>query len=503
MSIEVIGHKLKNIEFNTPIITKTDQDNYKTDYKESFKQGAFIESVKLLYYVERDQHGRILDYRPVVPANNYLLYLTLIKKSDDTNQTSNGLIQYFTKLLEWNDGKDKFKFNDEIHEPWNTFVERESSRPTYQFKTYLEDAVKSNNEETQLAYRTASAYMLSVRNMYKYYISKGYIFQNPPMQYEVITFLIPAGPDSMKEYQKLHIETTDLRLNVDKSERKKNLLLLQALSDEQHAAFIAVIRSRRVLKSKGNQIFTESSLSIEIAYMCLLMNSVGLRREEVSTLRVNHIRLPTEKELKNGYVSILIGPNNGVCTKGDQARTVKFPAHGMKKLYQYMQTKRYISRKNKFIANQKAKEESLKKEYTSKGKEVPVDKLSDIANEPIYLFLTAKGECYAKDTLTSRWAEIRNIIKVKFDIEFIHKMHNLRPTYAVRRLKTLINSGMKHGEAISQLQLELGHLDPDTTNEYLKQATNAGSGHEISERVTGFLFESQGIEIDFNLGDFE
>ena len=53
------------------------------------------------------------------------------------------------------------------------------------------------------------------------------------------------------------------------------------------------------------------------------------------------------------------------------------------------------------------------------------------------LFLNQTGELYPIATINARWSEIRNYMQYKLGSSFNHKPHNLRPTYAVKRLFSL------------------------------------------------------------------
>lgn len=484
-TLEVVSHELKGIDFRSPKIFIDENGETQTQYAQTEGKGQPIDKIRLLYYLETEaESGELVDYFPIVPANNYLINLKINKNLKDTSSASNGLLQYFTKLLDWE------------NQPWDHFPIRQANRPTYKFKTYLEDAVKSCNLETHLSPNTAKHYMNVVKNFYMHYMSKGFTFDNPPMVHEVLTQFINADASSMKKYRKIYIHSTDLRLRVARQKKDITERPLMALSDEQWDAVDNLVRvKRKVLKKGRNGRYQETSLSIEYALMCLVMRYVGLRREETNTLRENHIKLPTEREMKLNRVSVYIAPSNGIYTKNDDARTVKFPARLMKRLYEYIQSARHIKRRKKYENKTKQKAEKLKSDCDNKEIPVPKDKLSDIINEPTFLFLTNTGKPYSNDTLTSRWAEIRNTVQ-QTDPDFHHKQHNLRPTFAVSLLRCLINSGIKHGDALAELQLQMGHLDPDTTASYLKQATNAGSGHEISEHVTDYLFEMYEKEFD-------
>ncbi|HDS6858601.1 TPA: site-specific integrase, partial [Enterobacter asburiae] len=72
------------------------------------------------------------------------------------------------------------------------------------------------------------------------------------------------------------------------------------------------------------------------------------------------------------------------------------------------------------------------------------------------LLLNQNGKPYASKTLDARWGEIRNAVRKELP-SFSHKFHNLRSTYAVERLKELLDAGLKEGKALDYLQSVMGH----------------------------------------------
>ncbi|PTO62406.1 tyrosine-type recombinase/integrase [Vibrio splendidus] len=452
---EVVGHQLENVEFKTPtIVLNKTTGAYEVSYPAK-SSATSINRIRLLYYVQFDDKGKCIAYDPIIPANNYLIDLKINKNIKDTNHHSNGLIQYFTKLLEW--GLD-----------WDEFAFRDSSRPTYKFKYYLETTVKSASSEVHLAASTACNYMSAVKNFYCYYLERGYQFANPPLHHKNITINLNAGDRRMNPTRKVIVASSDLKLNVKKTRSKaEQKRPLKSLSDDEWKLVNVIIKQKKkILKKDKRGKLSIASLPIEYSYMCMLMRWSGLRRAEVATIRRSHVKNPTKQELELGDILVDIAPSSGVSTKNGSPRVVRIPALLMKQLYNYINGDRYIKRESKY------------KNTNQESRQSP------------YLFLTNTGKGFDNATLNARWSEIRNTIQKELRSEFKHKQHNLRSTFAVTRLRALINAGYKHGDALTKLQEEMGHLDPKETKAYLNQAINEKSAHHIAELVIEHLFKT-------------
>lgn len=232
LTIDIVGHALKNISIKTPnIYIDEDTGEILNRYNESEGEGGLIQSIKLLYYAFFDEKGDCVKYEPVTSANNYLLHLKINKKLKDTNSQSNSFIHYFSLLLDWNMA-------------WHDFPIRPSSRPTYRFKNFLESVVISQDSKLNLSANTAINYMSAVKNLYIHYISKGVIFSNPPMEYEQLVHYIPSNETSMTPYKKLFIQSTDLRLKIPRKNYEEQARPLMALSSNEWEMVNNVLKSK-------------------------------------------------------------------------------------------------------------------------------------------------------------------------------------------------------------------------------------------------------------------
>ena len=429
------SYNLKPFSYRTPKPYVDSNGEVKVAYLE--EEPVSIDKLALLVREVNDQ------YELVIPANNYLLYLVIERFHKCVSSQSRALLRYFS-------------FLEDIGVEWDDMPSRQSKRPTYLFKRHLESQYK-NGHEDKLAVSTSKSYMRSVVNFYKFYISRGYQFKNPPFNYETITHYINAVYSSMGSKAKVIIQTTDLRLGISQ-QRKDTPQQLVALSDDEWKEVDRVIRKERMVVRYKDGIANTYPLPIEFTLIFLLMRYCGLRRVEVLSMKLSLIRKPTQEELQKGYLRLTIGGKDGVETKNSKERIIEFPSLLMKNLYEYIISERYLNRK----------------------------KLSNAGN--ISLFINNKGDTFNNDTLNSRWSEVRNAIRLDYP-SFNHKAHNLRPTYGVSRLKQLVNSGMQQADALSYIQNRMGHSSLATTLHYLHQLNNPKSGDELSEIAFDYLLD--------------
>lgn len=429
------SYNLKPFSYRTPKPYVDSNGEVKVAYLE--EEPISIDKLTLLV---REVDGQ---YELVTPANNYLLFLVIDRFHKCVSSQSRALLRYFS-------------FLEDIGIEWDDMPSRQSKRPTYLFKRHLESQYKDDHED-KLAVSTSKSYMRAVVNFYKFYISRGYQFKNPPFNYETITHYIDSGYSNMESKSKMTIQTTDLRLGISQ-QRKDTPQKLVALSDDEWEEVDHIIRKERMVVRYKDGVANTYPLPIEFTLIFLLMKYCGLRRAEVLSMNLSLIRKPTTEELKKGYLKLTIGGKDGVKTKNSKERSIELPALLMKKLYEYTISERYLNRK----------------------------KLNSEARIP--LFINNKGSSFNNDTLNSRWSEVRNAVRLKFP-NFNHKAHNLRPTYGVSRLKQLINSGMQQADALSYIQNRMGHSSLATTLHYLHQLNNPKSGDELSEIAFDYLLD--------------
>lgn len=389
--------------------------------------------------------------QPVSVVNNWLIYLKASKYRKQVNTQVQALLHYFS-------------FLDELNLEWDEMPVTSRNKPTYRFSKHLKDAVRTSS----LARTTANNYLGSVVNFYKFYLAKGYPFINPPFNYETVKVRVEGSYEYMRD-KFIYANTTDIRLNLPKDSSfggvSRSLL---PLSDREWALVDDVCRVRGKAVSNQNNQSISVNLSQEYKLTIALARYTGLRREELITFRSKFIYRPSNKQLNNKYLihtdGVFISPQLGVETKGSVSRTIELPAALMMNLHKYINSNRYIKRRKLFEQN-----------YPSEADNPPV-------------LITQNGHYYALRTFNARWGEVRNAVRVKHQ-KFDHKFHNLRSTYAVNRLKELLNKGVKEGDALDYIQSVMGHKSRNTLLLYLKFCKEELSANEVFEQTLDFILK--------------
>nr|MBO1412856.1 hypothetical protein [Vibrio cholerae] len=112
--------------------------------------------------------------------------------------------------------------------------------------------------------------------------------------------------------------------------------------------------------------------------------------------------------------------------------------------------------------------------------------IAQATNPP--LFINQYGDFYSGKTIDARWGELRNFINIQSG-NFEHKFHNLRSTYAVHRLKELLNNQLKEADALDYLQACLGHKHRATLFAYLRFCKQEKSANAIYENALETILE--------------
>jgi integrase len=451
ISIEIISYKIAGFKYRQPIIVIDNTDKVTVEYKEN--NSINIPKITFLYRVisNSDTQEQIIIGLDVV--NVYLMHLSVNGNLKDTSTYSRAFIHYFSFLAA-------------INQEWNDMSFIQSQRPTYMFKNHLEAMYRSTDPESNLAGSTVKSYMRSIVNFYRFYVSKKYPFINPPFENKVVKLNLPSPSSSMNSNTTIEVQSSDLRPNVPAQKAGVILHKLRSVNKHEWDLLDKILRvDRKILKNSNGYLYS-GSLPLEFSYIFLIMRYTGLRRAEVLTLNSSLIFKPNIEQLKRGYVSITVGPKFGVDTKNDKEREIEFPTGLMDKVYEYLLSERFIKRRNKF----------LNLNQSGDQKRIPI-------------FLNNRGTIYSKGSANARWSEIRQTIVKKLNYEFTHKMHNLRATYGVFRLFSLLDAGMKQSDALVFVQTKMGHEKLATTLEYLKQTEGAKSADELSEIALNHLFD--------------
>ncbi len=391
---------------------------------------------------------------PVSVVNNWLIYLKSSHHRKQVNTQVQALLHYFI-------------FLDAISLEWDEMPVTPRNKPTYKFSKHLRDAVRSGS----IARTTANNYLGSVVNFYKFYLNRGYSFLNKPFNYETIKIKIDGSHEFMRN-KFIFANTTDIRLNLPKDSSHGGISReLVPLSDNEWTLVDDICRIKGKVISNTTHGSTSVNLSQEFKLAVALARYTGLRREELITFRSKFIYKPTTEQLDQKYLvhtdGIYISPQQGVETKGSGSRIIEIPSVLMLLLHQYINSNRYIKRRKLFEINNS--EES--------------------SNPP--LFISQNGHFYASSTFNARWGEVRNTVRLQCP-SFNHKFHNLRSTYAVERLKELLNKGIKEGDALDYIQSVMGHKSRSTLLHYLKFCQKGVSANELYEQTLDVVLKEEG-----------
>jgi site-specific recombinase XerD len=454
-SLDVVSYLLPVFDYNT-LSTYIDK-NGEVQVHEVKGENINVNQSTFLFWLRTDKKTGIDLIEGINDVNSFLMDLLVNKSLLDVSIYSRGLIHYFSKLAEW-------------QLDWYDMPYIQSRKPTYRFKRFLEESYRSSDKDMHIAASTGKAYMRAVITFYKFYIRKGIRFDNKPFEFETISQEIESDETYMQQKRTIIVQTTDLRLKVPKSAAGIIPQRLRALTDHEWKILDHILRiERKVLKSEHGKLI-KCSLPIEFTLIFLLMRHCGLRREEALTFNEELlIRLVSNIDLQL-VVSVEIGPMQGIATKNDKPREIEIPANLVRVLHKYSLSPRYIKRRDLFFDN------------CTKDSRTP-------------LFLNQTGNLFPIATINARWSEIRNYMQHKLGSSFTHKPHNLRPTFAVKRLFSLIDAGMTQSLALEHIQTILGHENLVDTFHYLTQIEGNKSPEELAEIALDHLYEIADMDI--------
>lgn len=386
-------------------------------------------------------------------ANIWLIHLKANLRKKEVNTQAQGLLHYFT-------------FLKDVNMEWDEMPIAVRLRPTYQFKKHLRNSYSSGI----LARSTANNYMRVVINFYKFYLSRNHFFEYPPFKYEMVKVDKGSSHQYMRDFY-FYVDSTDLRLRLPSEASyyglPRKLLPLNENEWSLVRKYYSVFK-KGISNRAGGEEFVPVSEEFQIAIE--LGRFSGLRREEITTLRLSSIYKPSAEQLKRKYLihteGLLLDPKLGVETKNSSVRRAEIPTELMQRLHRYVNSKRYIKRRDLYASRH------------------PDEK----SNPP--LLINQKGDIYSPLTINARWGELRNAVKC--DLKgFEHKFHNLRSTYAVERLKELLNQGINEGKALDYLQSTMGHKNRSTLLGYLKFCEDKVIANEVYESALDIVLSGE------------
>lgn len=523
LEYEIIGYNIKDFEYRSPKAFINENGECQIKYGNNLMT---LGSITLLQR-HTIQNGKLVSLENIEAANNFLLHKKINDELTSLSTYSTALIHYFhfletqtIGLGECSNGESCEKCNKRPMK-WDEMPFRNSHKPTYKYRKHLKAIYASNDQDEHLARSTCNSYIGAVTNFYKYYLLRGFQFRNKPFEHEILQIEVENKSDRIQVSSTQVVHTTDLRLKLGRDMRNDGTKrILVPLSDKEWQEVDRIIRKERQIIKVVNGNYKVSKLDIESSFMFLFERYTGARREEMLTLRTRHVRLPTERDTALGYCPVDIGSQSNSVTKGEgnPDRTIHVPLGLMRTLHNYVNSSRYIKRRQKYdslvtsckkiieqytLAKENIGAVTFEDDHTfktleKKAKEATVFLSTLIMPKEAYIFLNNKGKPYSLASSNARWCEIRNTVSKSLGYSFTHKPHNLRSTYAVNTLKQLLAKGMSADKAIDYIQSRLGHVSTETTMIYLKFAQNELSGHEVYEHALDFLLD----DVDCEVGNY-
>lgn len=506
---------ITNYIYRKPLLFVNEDGEVVSEYRKN-NRGVLIKKMPLLNIIGYDNNGKLVSFEAIEEVNQFLMAKAIDDGILELGTIAQGLAHYFSFILnkqtQWDSEYDEDDFDELYDEPrpaWGHFPRNKQDRLTYQYR----DGLKALAIDGNLAKTTAKQYLSSVVNFYKHCLRRGYQFNNPPFEHEIVTIHFEASASSMKTYQRKEVHTTDLRLKFTQPSRSCGTKLdnlrrdLKPFTDsEWHLLQNILMKSRRVVRH-GNENKLHS-LPLEFCLHPMICRYSGMRREEAASLHCGQIVNP-EVIIKDGkdafkkpVLNIGIGDQYYSLTKtpdaSNKSRVTIIPASLMKNLYDYSQSERYQKRLAKFKAWCK-KEMELGNTKHFEGDDA-------INPELDYLFITQTGKpMFTRlNDFTLRWGEVRNTANLSQGVErtIIGSIHNLRATFAVSLFRFLLRKVDEYGnpavtpdDALDRVSAMLGHEDRATTMLYLQVAQDMPSGDEIYEDVLDYIGAFDDIEV--------
>ncbi|MCE2595862.1 tyrosine-type recombinase/integrase [Motilimonas cestriensis] len=386
-----------------------------------FIKGKNLGSLPTLF----DKEGRFIE-----EVNSYFFYLKNIKKLKDINSNARALLKFWS-------------FIEENELSWNHFPPLKRLKSTYLFRSYLLTEI----EKGSISQSTSNTYINHIKNFYLWAIHEGLLQvkndQCAPFKIETVKIINTGILAHLRPA--FTVDTSDLRIRVEKDSQTKKIRALTPLS----------IESLTLLTQHLPRF------SIEFQLQCLLAIQMGLRIQEVSTLTVEAINTAVPLTESKYRYEIVIGPSTGVRTKNNKTRQIEISVEFLAKIRNYLISERRLVRLNKLhekIRAIKKGEVILKKE-----------KLDIFMHcekfEP--LFISEQGNPVDKSVIGSRWGELRHVIRNK-NSSFSYRFHDLRSTYGTYRLNDLLEAGIQPLESLELLMGWMGHINETTTWKYLR-----------------------------------
>lgn len=417
---------------------------------------------------------------PLEPHNQYLHHK--LKEGAETTSPSAHALLSFQRYL-----------NDQ-NKTYQSLTEDPKEGVVFEYVDYLisisKQVCKSTGvileNEDGYSESTARAYVNVVIDFYKWLHRSGLFFITPakqPFTVQVITKRLARGIDQDQllghinsRSRFLRTETTDLIKRLGNVQRTPSYKKLKPMTDEDKEIFIDHIKSW----PKRGQSKTHS-------LMFRLAIATGLRVEELVTFPCSGIHHPTGDAED---INFTIGPFNGCKTKFDKVRTIRVPYDLMLELNAYLhsQDRKFLLEKRKIRLEEEHRKENevRKKLHILNGEPestFQADEFIKADHEEVnYLFVSAKGDKFKKNTLQSKLSKARKKLHATHP-NWHYRMQDLRSTFATHWLLREADSRMMIFDLlISELADLMGHNSTHTTQKYINFMNSVTAKLEFAKR---------------------
>lgn len=287
-----------------------------------------------------------------------------------------------------------------------TYIDDED--PVNLFKNYLIDRIKS--EHNHIGYESAKAYLLDVKMLYEW-AAHNHIINRLPFFYSIHSYTNKnANKITSKKAPAMQVVSSSIK--IPKKYKDIDVKVLSSYTPEEYEQLI----NSDYCQNKNRQLWIK------------LAKVYGLRRIEIAG--INEDICDCEDGL---YI---------VTGKNAKKREIHFKEEILKELNLY--------RNSEFRKN------ALHKYYLKNG-------YHNIAP----LFLNNRGNRISEKTITNIIYPVKNELEEK-GIMFDKTFHDLRATYAVERVMSLLKQGIKMEHIEFVITDELGHNLFETTKRYLQ-----------------------------------
>lgn len=283
--------------------------------------------------------------------------------------------------------------------------------PVNLFKNYLIDRIKA--EDNNIRYESAKVYLLDVKMLYEW-AAHNHIINRLPFFYSIHSYANRnASKISSKKAPNIQVISSSIKIP-----KKYKGIQTKSLSSYTPDEYKQLINSN-YCQNESRQLWIK------------LAKEYGLRRIEIVRLNEDIC------DCSNGLY-IVTGKNS-------KQREIHFRPDILKELNAYR--------------NSEARKKDLNKYYMKHGYSLKAP-----------LFLNNQGNRISEKTISNIIYPVKNELAEQ-GIIFDKTFHDLRATYAVERVMSLLNQGLDMESIEFIITDELGHNLFETTKKYLKTST--------------------------------